>query len=62
MLPTEPWGQGPLLKRIVDGSGLLEDVPEGHRHPPAQLSDEQAVRSIVRHFTPCWLALLDGMI
>ena len=57
VLSTEPGGQGPLLKGVVYGSRLLEDVPEGHRHPPTQLGDEQAVCSIVGHFTPCWLTL-----
>ena len=57
VLPTEPWGQGSLLKGVVNGGGLLEDVPEGDRHPPAQLCDEQPVRGVVCHFPPCWLAL-----
>merc|ERR1719370_2648952 len=32
VLPAEPWGQGPFLKRVVDGGRLLEDVPKGDRH------------------------------
>ena len=58
MLPTEPWRQGPLLKGVVDGGRLLEDVAKGDCHPPAQLGDEQTVRSIVCHFPPCWLTLV----
>merc|ERR1719352_1730880 len=57
VLSAEPWGQGPLLEGIVDGGGLLEDVPKGDCHPPAQLSDEQSVCGIVCHLPPCWLAL-----
>merc|ERR1719219_1682961 len=57
VLPTEPWRQGPLLKWVVDGGGLLEDVAKGDRHSPAQLGDEQTVSSVVCHFPPCWLTL-----
>ena len=58
VLPTEPWRQGPFLKGIVDGCGLFENVPKGDRHPPAKLSDEQAVRGVVCHLPPCWLTLV----
>merc|ERR1719295_232269 len=42
---------------ITELGRLLEDVAKGDRHPPAQLGDEQTVRSIVCHFPPCWLTL-----
>ena len=43
MFPPEPGREGPLLERVVDGGGLLEDVAQGDGHPAAQLSDEQRV-------------------
>merc|ERR1719323_1534137 len=52
VLPTESGGERPLLKGVVDGGGLFEDVPQGHRHASAQLGDKQAVSSIVGHLTP----------
>ena len=52
VLPTESGGQRPLLKGVVDGGGLFEDVPQSHRHASAQLGDKQAVSSIVGHLTP----------
>ena len=52
VLPTESGGQRPLLKGVVDGGGLFEDVPQSHRHASAQLGDKQAVSSVVGHLTP----------
>ena len=52
MFPTEPGGQRPLLERVVDGGGLLEDVSEGDGHPAPDLRDEEGVGRVLGHLAP----------
>jgi hypothetical protein len=47
-----PWGQGPLLKRIVDSCGLFEDVSESDGKSSPDLCYEETVGRVCRQLAP----------
>ena len=52
MFSSEPGRKGSLLKGVVDGGWLLEDVAQGDGHPSAQLRDEEGVGRVLGHLAP----------